>query len=167
MNEGWIKLYRKSKDNPIMQDPTAWTIFCWILMYVNRNTGEMTLGRKWASKELGIKPITFYKSLKRLQKKYLIVDLVTSKVTIKYTIVRVLNWSKYQLENAPVTQGGNNPVTIREQSSNNPVTHIQEYKNKRIKNREDDFKKSFALPETGDIDILREHMKTLHLIGEN
>jgi hypothetical protein len=126
----WIKLYRKAKDNQIMSDPVAWTIFCWILMTVDRRTGEMTLGRKWASKILGLKEGTFYKGLKRLEKKYKNVVLVTEKVTIKYTRVRVLNWDKYQSKNEPVTD----LVTIKEQSSNNPVTHNKNIENIRIKN---------------------------------
>jgi len=114
MDEGWIKLYRKSMSNPIMKDFTAWGIFCWILLKVDRRTGKMTLGRKWASKELELKESTFYKALKRLEKRYKVVVLVTKKVTIKYTEVTVCKWHLYQGGN----KVSNNPVTIGEQSSN-------------------------------------------------
>lgn len=132
-NKGWIKLHRKVLDNGILKDQIAWVIFCWLLLRVDRKTGKTTLGRIWASKELGIKPTTFYKALKRLENIYKTVSLVTKKVTIKYTEVSVLNWYKYQQENTPVTQESNNPVTIKGQSSNNPVTHIQEEENIRSK----------------------------------
>jgi hypothetical protein len=125
MNEGWIKLFRKSKENPLMKDFTAWGIFSWILLTVDRATGRMTLGRKWASAYFSMKEPTFYKALKRLEKKYKVIALSTKKVTIKFTEVEVINWFKYQ--------DSNNPVSIKEQSSNNPVTHIQEVENKELR----------------------------------
>ena len=68
--EGWIKLYRKILDNGILRDPTAWQIFSWLLLKVDRETGKKNIGRFWASEELGIKSTTFYKALKRLEKKW-------------------------------------------------------------------------------------------------
>lgn len=129
MDNGWIKLYRKSRNNPLMRDPRAWMIFCWILLTVDRKTGKMSLGRKWASSYFSMNESTFYKAIKRLEKKYKVVSLVTAKVTIKYTEVSVLNWAKYQQKTDEVTTS----VTIREQSSNNQVTHIQEVENKEVR----------------------------------
>lgn len=128
--EGWIKLYRKSKENSLMRDPNAWMIFTWMLLTVDRKTGTMTLGRRWASAYFSMNQSTFYKAIKRLENKYKVISLVTKKVTIKYTEVRVLNWAKYQEKKDEVTT----TVTMKEQSSNNEVTHIQEVKNKEVKN---------------------------------
>ena len=68
MENGWIKLYRKSKSNSLMRDAKAWMVFCWILLTVDRATATMTLGRKWASKYFNIPEMTFYGILKRSTK---------------------------------------------------------------------------------------------------
>lgn len=117
--KGWIKLHRKILESEIWHDQTALRVFIWLLLTVNHKTGKLKLGRKWASDACDLKEMTFYKALKRLEKKFKIVNLVTSKMTIKYTEATVQNWQKYQSGN----NLGNNQVTIKEQSSNNQVTH--------------------------------------------
>ncbi len=126
MNNGWIKLYRKSKDNPLTRDFIAWGIFTWIMLTVDRERGEMKIGRFWASEYFNLNPSTFYKALKRLEKKYKVVTLISNN---KYTTIRLLNWAKYQSNEEVVTQSSNNKVTTKEQQSNT----LQEYKNIRIK----------------------------------
>ena len=123
MDTGWIKLHRQSLNNDIIQDATAWQIFTWLLLKVDRKTGKKITGRFWASEELAIKPITFYKALKRLEKKY---KVVTLQVTGKSTQISLINWSRYQSSNT----SSNTSVTHREHISNT----LQEDKNKRIKN---------------------------------
>ena len=131
MDKTWVKLYRRAKDHDIITDPIAWTLFSWILMSVNRDTGSMKIGRLWLAERFKISASTIYKALKRLEKKYKLVTLVTDKVTIKYTVVTVLKWRFYQDGNI----SGNNQVTIKGISSNT----IQEYKNKELR-KESGFK---------------------------
>ena len=125
MPNGWIKLYRKTLDNGILRDRTAWAIFSWLLLKVNEK-GQKAIGRYWAAKELDMNPNTFYKALHRLQNKYQMVTLVTDKVTIKYTMVTVCKWHFYQHGN----RLSNNSVTIGQQSGNT----LKEY---RIENKEE------------------------------
>lgn len=125
---GWIKLHRKLLNNDLLKDKTALQIFIWLLLQVDRKNGTMTIGRFWASKELRLKPMTFYDSMKRLEKKYCIIDLTTRKTTIKYTEVRLLNWHKYQNKNDPTTQDDNNSPTINRQLTDT-YTRREEYKN--------------------------------------
>lgn len=148
MNEGWIKLYRKSKDNPLMRDANAWMIFTWILLSVDRKTAKMNIGRVWASAYFKMPQSTFYKSLKRLEQKYKVLELiVNNKGTNAYTTIRVLNWAKYQAENPT--------GTIREQSTTALGTHIQEGEGEgEIKNYDEkssdelsELKKSLGIPE--------------------
>lgn len=126
MNEGWIKLHRQSLENDIIQDATAWQIFTWLLLKVDRTTGRKITGRFWASEELAMKPITFYKALKRLEKKYKVVTLL---VTGKATEISLINWEKYQSSNT----SGNTSVTHEEHISNTSVTL---YNNREVKNKE-------------------------------
>ncbi len=122
-NNGWIKLHRKVLDNGILKDQMAWTIFSWLMLKVDRTTGKKTTGRFWASTELGIKPTTFYRGLKRLEKKW---KVVTLQVTGKATEISLINWNKYQHDNT----SSNTSVTHRSHISDT----LQEGKKKRIKN---------------------------------
>ena len=126
-NNSWIKLYRKAKDNDIMRDPTAWFLFSWILLSVQKDTGKWKVGRFMLADMLGIKSTTIYKTLKRLEKKYKVVTLNSNN---RFTEITVLQWAKYQQQTPPVTQAGNNKVTTKGQQSNNKVTLN---KNKRIR----------------------------------
>lgn len=109
--KGWIKLYRKMLDNELMVDPKALTVFIWLLLKVN-DKGQKIIGRLWVAKELRMNPNTLYKVLQRLQNKYQVIDLATSKVTIKYTVVTIHNWRFYQYSN----RLSNNQVTIKQHS---------------------------------------------------
>jgi hypothetical protein len=111
MPNGWVKLYRKSLDNEIMRDHKAWTLFCWLLLKAN-DKGQKIIGRYWVSKELGMKPGTFYDVLQRLAKKYSVINLTTDKATIKYTTVAIRNWRFYQYDN----RSNNNKPTINQHS---------------------------------------------------
>lgn len=119
MDTTWVKLYRKARENNIMQDPIAWVLFTYILLSVDRKTGAMRTGRIYLSNALKVNESTIYKALKRLSKKYTLIELL---VTTKYTEIRVLKWHLYQ----STETDGNNKVTTKEQQSNT----IQEYRNK-------------------------------------
>lgn len=119
MDNSWIKLFRKARDNQIMTDPIAWTLFSYILLTVNRETGSMRTGRIYLSTVLKVNQSTIYKALKRLSEKY---GLVTTVVTTKYTEITVSKWSIYQHNES----SGNSEVTTKEQQSNT----IQEERSK-------------------------------------
>lgn len=122
MNTTWIKLFRKLKDHEIMRDSLAVHVFVWILISVDYKTGSMVSGRFWASSLLGIKDTTYYKVLKRLEKKY---NLVTLSGNNKNTIVLVKNWNKYQGDSNTTSD---NEVTTKGQQSNTNQ-EIKEIKN--------------------------------------
>lgn len=126
MDNSWVKLYRKLGDNEIMYDASALQVFIWLLIRVNKSTGEIRTGRFIIAESLELNPSTVYKILKRLEEKYKIVTLRSNN---KFTTISLSNWAKYQSQTLVVTQSGNNKVTTKEQQSNT----IQEYKNKRIK----------------------------------
>lgn len=124
MDNTWIKLYRKAKENDIIKDATAWQLFSWILMSVDRKTGKYTTGRFLLSEALGIKPSTVQKVLKRLEKKYNLVSLSSNN---KFTEISVRNWEKYQSPEEAVSQESINKVSTKYQQS---ITK-QEVKNTR------------------------------------
>ncbi len=93
MDNTWLKLYRRAKDHPVFFDDTAWKVWTWILMSVDYETGEMTLGRFVASQELRMKPNTFRHVMDRLKGKY---ELIETENNHSHTKLRVKNWAKYQ-----------------------------------------------------------------------
>lgn len=115
MDNSWVKLYRKIAENDILFDDKALRLFIWLLTGVDKTTGTITIGRKWASKCVKLNPNTFYKVLSRLEKKY---KIVTTKSNNHFTKVSLINWAKYQDNEKKVTGGSNNKVTTKEQQSN-------------------------------------------------
>lgn len=127
-NNSWIKLYRKTVDNGIMRDHTAWVIFSWLLLNVDQN-GFRKIGRYQLCDELGIKPATYYKALERLEKKW---GVITTSNRIRFTEVWIVNWAKYQQAETAHSNQSITPVETDDNESNTK----QEYKNKELKNRE-------------------------------
>jgi len=122
----WIKLYRKAKQNDIMRDPVAWFLFSWILLSVNKETGEWKIARSVLAELTGLKQSTIYDGLKRLEEKF---KLTTAIPTANYTKIRVSKWSIYQ---------PNKDITDRSTDSR-PTSNRQQtdtYQDKRIENKE-------------------------------
>lgn len=127
MDQGWIKLHRRSLNNPLFRDITAWHIFEFCLLKADRN-GVFTVGRHQLEDWTGIKGTTAYKALKRLEK----AKMVTVSVTFgKYGFseILILNWEKYQLQ-----KNDSNSFSDEKVTNECPISNtLQEY---RIKNKE-------------------------------
>lgn len=119
MHRGYIKIWRKLRDNDIVRDPVAFTLFFIILFFCDRFTGKMKTGRYHLAALSGQHPSTIRNALTRLAEKY---KIVTAKRTARYTEIIVLKWSKYQQlidnkdspEDSRRTAGGQQKDTIEE-----------------------------------------------------
>lgn len=90
---GWIKLHRKVLDNEIfMRDPTAWRIFEYLLLSVDRKTGSIETSKRQIAKKLKLKPSTVLGAFHRLATDHMI-DLETDHLKSSITIC---NWKTYQ-----------------------------------------------------------------------
>lgn len=123
-NQGWIKLYRKSLDSQIWQNPHLWQLWCYCLLRANHKTawvsvktgkgetqvrlqpGQFIFGRFEAAKTLKATPSGTYKRLQKLKK----AENLTTQNCVHYTLVTVNNWESYQ--------SGNTQVTPKEHPSN-------------------------------------------------
>lgn len=124
--DGWIKLWRKSKDCEIfLQDPTAWRVFEYLLMSADFKTGIYTSGRDRDSMYLRLKPTTFYQALIRLSRNWKCIDIKTDN---KKSTITILKWKQYQQDND--SSNDNKMTTNRQQNDTK-----EEVKNKR--NKED------------------------------
>lgn len=124
-DKSWIKLYRKARENNILQDHIAWSLFTFILLSVDRTTGTYTTGRYLLAEAVGAKPITVYKALKRLQKKYQVLEASSNN---KKTTISVLNWAKYQHDEVSVTS--------KEHQSNIKVTLNKNKRSREVENKD-------------------------------
>jgi Fe2+ or Zn2+ uptake regulation protein len=120
MNNGWIKLHRQLVNNEIFRhDRSAWHVFEYLLLVVDRNNGRWSGGRHQLAELTGIKAGTVYKCLQRLQDAH----MVTLESNNRYTVIHICNWIKYQDTS---NSDSNNTVTSEEHLSNNTVTLLQE-----------------------------------------
>ena len=153
---GWIKLYRKLNENPIMQDQAALQLFIWILTNVDSKTGTVDFGRYFVARELKTNPNTLYSALQRLVSKYKVCSILS---TASHTQISLLNWAKYQPTETPVNTTFNSPSTTTQQ----PINTLQEYKNKEYKNikRESsqEYLQTFSIEDFSDIDATERQIR--------
>ena len=90
---GYIKLHRSILQNELFyRDKKAMFVFVTLLLLVDRRTGSYSGGRYMLSTVTGVKPMTCYRILKRLEKE----TMLKLKVNKDYTEITVVNWSEYQ-----------------------------------------------------------------------
>jgi hypothetical protein len=132
---GWIKLHRKILDSTIFDNADLLKVWIWCLLkathddytqlvglqVVELTKGQFITGRFKGAEELKLNPSTFYKYLKVLEK----LNMIDLNSNNKMTVVTIVNWGKYQLDENETCQQNNNNVTTKEQQSNT---------NKNIKN---------------------------------
>lgn len=108
MNDTFVKLYRKTLENPVLSsDNNAYIMFTKLLLKVDWNSGQATLGRSQLAQLCNMKPTTAYGVLLRLVDN----NFVTASSFTKYTEITVVNWSKYQGSKAPIRQLDEESVT--------------------------------------------------------
>lgn len=159
MNEGFIKINRKMLKWGWYSDPATKSVFLDILLNANYEDneyrghkiekGEAVIGRRAMAKRLGLSEQQIRTALKHLKESG---EISTTKVTNKFTVVRVENWEKYQAYQPTSNQPINQQVTNKQPTSNQQVTTSKKLRNKEIKNiilsdtrtREDDRQDSLT-----------------------
>jgi hypothetical protein len=134
LNGGYVRLWRKSIESGWLKNPNLWVFWCWCLMkashkerdvvigfqQVHLMPGDFIFGRKKASEELAMSEQTIRTCIETLKK----LKNLTIKVTNKYSVVSIVNWSIYQDEEIGINQQINQQLT-----NNQPTTnHKQECK---------------------------------------
>ena len=136
MGESYIKLFRRFTEWGWYSDGNTMRVFLHILLNANYKDGEFkghkiragecVFGRKAAAEALGLSEQQIRTALHHLRKSG---EISTSKVTNKFTILRVEKWAFYQGGEAESNQQVNQQVTNKQPTSN----HIQEIKKERKK----------------------------------
>ncbi len=128
MNEGYIKVYRKTMRSRAFQNEGLFKIWMWCLLKANhkgqwvsiktgRGTtevwvepGQFIFGRKTAAKELKMKPSTVWKRIVKLKN----MRNLNIESNTHYSVITVINWEFYQGNE----KKGTSKVTGKEQPSN-------------------------------------------------
>ena len=134
MNNGYIRLWRKSLDAGWIKNHKLWVFWTWCLLkatYKERDVivglqvirlmpGQFIFGRKKASKEIGLTEqeirtiIDFLRSRQNL----------TIKSTNKFSIISIINWQAYQSEDTN-EQPTKQPTTNQQLTTNNKVKKVK------------------------------------------
>lgn len=147
MQRGYVKVWRKISDAGWFKNHKLCTLWLWCLMkashkdhdmivgcqQVHLNQGEFIFGLKAASDELAMS----VQSIRTLLDFLKTTKNVTIKSTNKFSIVSIVNWNTYQLEENEINNQINKPLTNKQQTTNKPLTTNNNGKNdKNEKNKE-------------------------------
>jgi hypothetical protein len=150
MDQGYIKIWRKSLNSGLMKNANLWTFWSWCLLsatwrkrrtfvgyqVVDLEPGQFVFSRTSASESLRMSVQTIRTCLKKLEE----MKNLTIKSTNKYSVITIVNWGSYQdIEGGdqPADQPASNPqVTGKPPASNPQVTrsYIENKKGKKEKN---------------------------------
>lgn len=135
--EGWIKLHRKIIESSVFKNHNAFRVWIWCLLKathtpkkfsfgdkdIELSPGQFITGRKKAAEEIGISEQTYRTVIKLL----ISCHRLTTKKTNKFSLITIINWSQYQLDNHLFNQQltNNQPTTNHNQE-------CKEQKNERI-----------------------------------
>ena len=140
--EGWIKLHRKTLDNPIITKDSDY-LAVWIYLLLNTThkeydvvfkgkritlqKGQLLTGRKSISEKLKIDENKVQRILKKLENEHQIEQQSSN----KNRLITIVSWDKYQQDEQQIEQQLNNKRTTTEQqvNTNKNVKNIKNDKN--------------------------------------
>lgn len=162
--QGWVRFYRKSIDSTVFENPTVWFVWSWCLLKANHQKnkfpfngtdieilpGQFIFGQNRALSELRtLTPQRLRTAIKYLKS--------TSRLTIKsnnkFSIITILNWDNYQVDN----KQNNKPLTNEQQTTNKPITT-----NKNVKKEKNDKN---IIAETSSANLVPEIIKAFEEIN--
>ena len=134
-NNGWVKIHRKLRDNPIYSNSTA--VHCWIECLLRANhenegfflsrrkvilkPGEFVMGREEFGEKIGVSGSTAWYWLNRFKAD----SMIDIKTTNKGSVISIKKWNTYQKVDSKI----DNRKTTDEQQMN---TDKNEKNNKKI-----------------------------------
>ncbi len=163
--QGWVKLHRCLTDKAIFDNPKLLKVFMWCLFKathkqrdiffgtrkITLEPGQFVTGRFSAAEELNMNGSTVWRYLHLLGKN----ETIEIKPNNKYTLINVVNWANYQVDDVDSEHQMNNKRTTNEQQMNT---------NKNVKNDKNDNNKREYAPAVNMKE--EEHEKLIEKFGE-
>ena len=150
MGNGWIKLHRELLDHWVYDDPEKLKIWLTLLSkashqnhkinigyeLVELNPGELIFGTIKFADAINVSRDKLYRTVKMFEKDGMI-KYDTSTYQGKFSVIKILNWSKYQKPSSPTcqedgefSQKGDKRVTEGEQTPDKRSTNAEQTPNK-------------------------------------
>lgn len=136
--EGWVCLYRKILENPIIcKDSDYFAVWCYLLLSATHKKtsalfkgkkivllpGQLITGRKSIAKKFKVDESKVQRILKTLENEHQIEQQTSS----QNRLITIINWHQYQESEQQITQQVNNECTTDEQrvnTNNNETNNI-------------------------------------------
>ena len=142
-SNGYVKLHRKLLDWGWYKDPNTKAVFLHLLLTANFTEseymgvkiypGQTVIGRKALAETLGMSERNVRTALNHLKS----TNEVTIKVTNKFSVVTIVGWEKYQVDERKPTNKPTNKMTNNRPASDHTI------RKKELKNRESAHAPSF------------------------
>ncbi len=167
LSAGFVLLHRKSIKNPLFQHPLVWHYFTYCILKASHQEfktvfngkeiiigeGEFITGRRVAALETGLTEQNI-----RTAQRYLInlkmIEKSTSKSTSKYSVIKVCNYSFYNMEDFKNTS----KLTSSQPASNQQVTTYNNNNNNNNK-KKNIKKKKIVLPEWVPVEAWKDYLE--------
>lgn len=168
--EGWICLYRKILDNPIIcKDSDYFTVWCYLLLSATHKTkralfkgkeiilqpGQLITGRKNIAKKFKIDESKVQRILKTLENEQQIAQQTSS----QNRLIAIKKWELYQKDEQQNKQQVNNECTTSEhkqQCNNNINNNIYMYTIERLRKDLLDICNEYDIPTTINLNKRKE-----------
>ena len=143
MNEGFVKLWRKSLESRVFKNEGLWKVWTWCLMKASHkkrwvsikagkneievevSQGQFVFGRKSAAKQLKMKPGTVRTRMDKLKN----MQNITIVPTTQYSIISIVNWEVYQGSEEKDTSEDTSQTPARHQPDTSLTPQTRMYKN--------------------------------------
>lgn len=170
---GYIKLYRKLIRWGWYQDSVVKGLFlhCLLLasfrdfnwMDKHLKAGQFVTSYKRLSEDLGFTVQQIRTALKKLES----TGEITSISTNKFTVITVMNWENYQVDEDSTNTQSNNPITNEQQTNNKQITNEQQHRKnvKKNKNVKNSSSRARATPQLNEV-LLFISEENLNVEGE-
>lgn len=167
MNQGYVKLWRKTKDCGLMMNPNAFTVFSWMLLTASRKKqkttlggkiielepGQLVYGRRMITNEVGISEQTARTCVALLES----LGMITSKSTNHGSVITVVNWDTYQACEQPTNQQVNQRPTSDQPTGNQRSTTKQEVSEVREVKKDRGTAAAFVPPTIEEVEAYCKH----------
>ena len=164
MERGYVKLWRRTLDSGLLQHPTAWQVFGYLLMKtaarpfkrvvagqsVEVPVGAVLTSRSSISSDLGITEKQVRGAMAILEK----MEIVSITRASKYSMVFLVNWHRYQ-QSAPAEGPGKGQQTAPHHLNNKERENIK----KKVPKEKPDVLEGLSDRMRGAVQAFSEHRK--------
>jgi hypothetical protein len=149
LEDGFIKLYRKTIESPVFQNAGLFKLWMWCLMKANHkgqwvpvktgkggaeiwiNPGQFIFGRKSVAKELKMSPSTIRNRIYKLEK----MGNITMQGATQYSLITLTSWEFYQGTSKKRTPKGHPKNKKKDTQSNEEIQISHSFQDEGLKKR--------------------------------